>query len=224
MEFRAFVAVVSLTLPVTALAQDAENPPASPPRYAATAGDTPGRFGGQGQVALAVELPLANSAPQFGIVHQTQSMGGPSATLYRIAPSADFFVIPNLSLGALLDFEKQSQDIFGTSADVTVLGIAARLGYNIPLSDLVSIWPRIEIGYVHGSTDIGGTSATLSTVPFVVDIPLLFHLAPHFFFGPGFVFATQLSNSASGMGRSVDQRKITEVGADLTIGGYFGGT
>jgi hypothetical protein len=227
MRLRAWILAVSLALPATALAQDAEPPP-PPPAPTAPYAPPPAagglQFGRQGQMVFAIDLPLANTGPQFGIIHQTQSMGGPSTTLYRIAPSADFFVIPNLSLGALLDFERQSQDVAGMNVSVTIFGIAARLGYDIPISDLVSLWPRVEIGYSHGSTDILGNSATLTSIPFVLDIPLLFHPAPHFFIGPGFVFATQLTSSASSGGVSADQPKLTQIGVDLTIGGYFGGT
>jgi hypothetical protein len=228
MRARALILAVSVTLPAAAFAQDAEAPPSSAPPPTAyapppRAPDAPALFGDQGQFAIAADLPLMNGAPQFAIVHESQSMGGPSTTTYEIAPSADYFVAPNLSVGGLLEVAKATEDVGGTNVDLTIFAVEGRIGYNIPLSDLVSIWPRVGIAYAHGSGTVLGTSVTVSTVPLVVDVPLLIHPAPHFFLGPGFLFDTELSATASAAGTSADVPKTTHIGAELLIGGYFGG-
>jgi Outer membrane protein beta-barrel domain len=187
-----------------------------------------GVFGNQGQLALSVDLPFNNSAPQFAIVHATQTMGGPSATAIAIAPSLDYFVTQNLSLGGTLLFQYQTQSDQGADLNTTAITILARLGYNIPLGPTASLWPRAGVGYVHASSDVsyGGLSqsATASGSVLIIEMPILYHPAQHFFFGAGPTFQTQLSNSIESGGTSMDVAKTTAYGVEAMIGGYFGGT
>jgi hypothetical protein len=199
-----------------------------PPAYAPPPGPIAAptevvRFGGAGQIVVAVDLPFNNSAPQFALIRESQSMSGPTSTIFAIAPSLDYFVIPNLTIGAMLGVSRASESLSGSDTTSTTVTIMPRVGYNAPISDLISIWLRAGFAYLHSSADSGGTSLTLSQTAVVLEAPLLFHPAPHFFLGAGPIFQTQLSNSESGGGLSMDQPKRTDFGIEAMIGGYFGG-
>jgi Outer membrane protein beta-barrel domain len=227
----------SVVISVPALAQEppppeAAPPPAAPPppppaAYAppapAAAPMDAGRFGGAGQFVVSVDLPFTNSAPQFAIVHETQSMSGPSATVFEIAPSLDYVVAPNLTIGATLGVARLSESLNGSDFTVTSVTVVARVGYNVPFSDAVSIWPRAGFAYAHSSSDSGGASASSSQTALVLEAPILIHPASHFFLGAGPIFQTQLSSSAESGGISQDQPKNTDVGVSAMVGGYFGG-
>jgi hypothetical protein len=103
--------------------------------------------------------------------------------------------------------------------------IGPRLGYNLGLSDFVSIWPKIGISYARTSTttstlvpDAGQTSTTTvkrtttgSGVALNLFAPLLFHPAEHFFAGLGPFLDTDLSGD----------NRTTVWGLKLTIGGWL---
>jgi Outer membrane protein beta-barrel domain len=223
----------SLIVSLPALAQEPPPPEAPPPAAAppppppAAAMVAPamasGRFGGAGQLVLSVDLPFTNSAPQFAVLHETETMDGPSETVFVIQPSLDYFVIPNLTIGGTLGLTYIKESLMGTDVNVTQVSVIARVGYNLSLSDVVSIWARAGFGYVHASSDSGGSSATVSSTVVIVEAPVLFHPAPHFFLGAGPTFETELSSSLSSGGASMDQPKTTAFGLTAMIGGYFGG-
>jgi hypothetical protein len=196
-------------------------PPTAPPP--ATAPQATGAFGSQGQIAVSADLPFRNGAPALFLFHESVSMGGTSQTNFGIAPAADYFIAPNISIGGIIGVSHGSVDLGGGySASGTGFVIGPRVGYVVNLNDQVSLWPRLSIQYAYESVSSGGTDGSLSAVPLVVDVPILWHPASHFFLGAGFVLSTQLSNSASAGGVSVDQPKTTDIGIDAMIGGYWG--
>lgn len=220
---------LSLMVVAPAMAQDATpTPPAEPaspvvpanPPMAAAGGGAAAAFGAQGQIAISVDLPLTNEAPQFAILHESTSMGGDSSTEVAILPSLDYFVAPNVSVGGQLgiDYKTTSPAGGGPSASTTVLQIEARVGYNLPIGDMASLWPHVGIAYLHASGSGGGPSAY--SVPLVITAPFLWHPTSHFFLGAGPVFTTELVFKSGGN----DLPKTTDLGIQALIGGYFGGT
>lgn len=206
-----------------------EPPPATTPAPAAAPagaamGAATGDFGSQGQIAVSVDLPFRNEAPELAIVHQSNSMGGGSTTDIAIQPSLDYFVAPHVSVGGQIGIEHGSADItiLGTSSSLTVtrFGIEVRGGYELGLNDSVSLWPRLGIGYDHNSFSGGGSDSSGYDIALLVSVPVLWHPASHFFLGAGPSLATQLVNKVGGQSQS----KATDVGLTALIGGYFGGT
>src|SRR3954452_19185496 len=67
---------------------------------------------------------------------------------------------------------------------------APRVGYGLPLSPLVAIWPRFGLTIMHltleTSTDVGSTSVGTTVYALTVEVPFVLSLAPHLFlaFGP----------------------------------------
>jgi hypothetical protein len=93
------------------------------------------------------------------------------------------------------------------------------VGYNLPLSDTVSFWPKVYFGYATYSTSNNGPSGNESAIG--VYAPFLFHPVPHFFIGIGPNASTQLSNSESLGGMNSDLAKVTQIGLQATLGGWF---
>lgn len=198
-------------------------PPTAPPPVAAPGGGA-GVFGSQGQISVSVDLPFTNGAPQFFLFHESVSMDGPSQWNFALAPAGDYFIAPNISIGGIIGISHGSVDFGGGySGSGTGFAIGPRVGYVFNLTDQVSIWPRAGIQYLYQSTTVAGMDGSASAVPLVVDVPVLWHPASHFFLGAGFLLSTQLSNSVSAGGLSMDQPKTTDIGIDAMIGGYWGG-
>jgi hypothetical protein len=198
-------------------------PAAPPPPPTATAGapaagDTAAEFGQLGQIAISGDL-------QASFVHESQSLPGgaaspPSTTVISIQPSLDYFVAPNVSVGGAIPI---THGDFGSgNGTLTGIGILARAGYNLHLAPLLSLWPQLEIGYVHESIDPGGGVASQSgyVVPLRIFAPLLIHPVAHLFVGIGPVFQTDLISKVGGQ----DSVKTTDFGIASVVGGYFGGT
>jgi hypothetical protein len=179
-------------------------------------------FGAQGQIAVSADLPFLNEGPELAIFHESVSMGGGSTTVVGIQPSLDYFVAPNVSVGAQVGIVHVSANAGGGASD-TEIGVEARAGYNIGLTDSVSLWPRLGIGYNHDSTSFNGSGTPDQSgynVTLYLSVPVLWHPGSHFFLGAGPAFSTQLLNKIEGN----DQGKTTIIGLTALIGGYFGGT
>ncbi len=211
---RVFVAaaIAFLTAGVDrAFAQDGTVPPppaVSPPPV----GGSLGFFGERGQIVLSGDL-------QLNIIRQSQSMGGGSSTAFLIQPALDYFVSPNFSVGGFLGYGSASSGSGATASDDSAFIIGARAGYNVVLTNAVSLWVRGGFEYLHASTEFGGMSFSGYRIPFFIFAPVLWHPTSHFFIGAGPAFQTDLVASTEGM----DAPKTTEVGIASTVGGYFGG-
>jgi hypothetical protein len=221
---KSFVLVAVMTASSAALAQDpppegTQPPPPPPARVSSSTG-----MGAQGQIALAADLPLLTSSPLFSVVRTSSSFMGTSSsgTTIVIAPSGDYFIAPNVSVGALVGFANGPTGV----GDVTTFGLMPRAGYSLSLTDVLSIWPRLGIGYFYTSVSPTGGGGSFSgyTIPFFVEVPVLWHPAPHFFIGAGPTLKTELVNKGeNAAGMTADGPKTTDLGITTMIGGYFGG-
>lgn len=162
-------------------------------------------FGAPGQLAV-------SSDAAFIIEHRSSDV-----THFQIGPAADYFVIQNLSVGGLVMFDYQSA---GDSSSTRFL-IGPRVGYNIPFTDALGLWPKIGFSFTHDSvsTDLpsGQTDADLtvsrsgSHLTLNLFAPVMFHPVTHFFVGFGPFLDADLSGD----------NKVTSFGGRLTIGGWF---
>lgn len=215
-----------LTLPRYAHAQQQAAPPGAPEQTAPpgsgptvngqslterTTPDSPvDQFGGKGQLAISSDAALT-------ISNTSLSGADGSTTTIQLAPAVDYFVIRNLSIGGsvLLNYSSAG------SGHSTSFGVGPRVGYNIPLSDLISVWPKAGLSVAHTSQTVevvnvatnGKDSSSNSNTGVAVNlfVPLMFHPAAHFFAGFGPFLDTDLSGDA----------KATTFGGKLTIGGWL---
>jgi hypothetical protein len=129
-------------------------------------------FGAQGQLALS----LGGTAGEYLFFHKN---GG--AWQLGVAPAADYFLAPRLSVGGVVAYTHASGG-GGTNGDgTTTFRIAARAGYVFDFTDRLGVWP---LGGV--AVDVLSANHDTSTNTFVVlYVPFIYHLAPHFFVGLG---------------------------------------
>jgi hypothetical protein len=211
-----------------------EEPPPPPPAAPAPAPEpaaAPPQLGAEGQLVVSVDLPFMNQGPQFAIVHESTSMGGPSSNRIVIQPSVDYFVARTISIGAQLGIDRvtvkgnnnffpgEGLNINGTNGGTTVL-VEARAGVDLPISDTVSLWARLGLGYTYTSTRyVYSPNVTGHSIPLSLTVPFVWHPGAHFFLGVGPALLTQLQNNAGGQ----DMPKATDYGITALIGGTIGG-
>jgi hypothetical protein len=177
-------------------------------------------FGEEGQIVLT--LATAASAS-----YRSYSRSKGSNTDVNFEPSADYFVTDGVSVGvdAFIDYSSgTSVDSLGTTTQLssTSVGVAPRLGANLVLTELVSIWLRGEIGYgtvnqTEASAD--GTNQHSRTRTWIdISAPFLLHPSSHFFVGAGPFLFHELSDKD----QYNFENDATELGVSLVLGGWFG--
>ncbi|NOU30207.1 MAG: hypothetical protein HOO96_20075 [Polyangiaceae bacterium] len=118
-------------------------------------------------------------------------------TRFWFAPSADFFVIDHLSVGALIEFavtNTTSEFQANPNAPVqsvdlpaaTSITLLPRVGYLFSFGDRFGIWPRLGVGYAsltRSSANVATTTKeTFSGMLFDLDVPFIYRPTEHFFF------------------------------------------
>jgi hypothetical protein len=166
---------------------------------AATTGGGTG-FGAPGQLVASMGL----STDEHLFFHKV-SGGGWSLGLQ---PALDYFVIPHLSVGALVGYAHGSggtgTGTNGAGSDSIRLG--ARAGFNFDFTDKLSIWPLGGLNLGYASANHSSTTNTWISLY----APVLFHPAPHFFVGAGPSFLFDLSGPMANV-----------YGVDSFLGGWF---
>jgi hypothetical protein len=123
-------------------------------------------FGAQGQIAISGELNTA-----FDKVNK-------AGWNFGIQPSADYFVAPSISVGGLVSFN-MGNDNFRKE----VVGL--RGGFNLNLNEHLGVWGKVGAAYQHASSGTGTTAGSSSTTYLTADLPIMWHIVPHLFFGVG---------------------------------------
>jgi hypothetical protein len=162
--------------------------------------------------------------------------GQASSTTISVQPAGDYFVEHNLSVGGAIFFRYSNVvSAIYTQAKSVSDGFYVRLGYNLPIGDLVSLWPVVAIGAwethhklsapengytstVNGvRVDVGRSTELKETAVYAeLYVPLLLHPASHFFLGIGPDMFVDLSHSAG-----TASNKRTFLGVSTTIGGWL---
>jgi hypothetical protein len=169
---------------------------------------------------LASEFGHAGQFVPAGSVSVSRSATGSDSTLdVLLAPELAWFVSEHFAAGIGLRYEIVKATVGGVDQGTqTIAGLSPFAAYDIPLTPLLSLFPRAGLEFLSGSGDrkSWGVSAF---------VPVLLHPAPHFFlgFGPSF-FAELIANVPSttlGGAPTVDVDKTFTFGARTVIGGYF---
>jgi len=180
----------------------------APPAAAAAPPDADTTFGSVGQIAISDDLEM--TATRVSTEGQSTS-----TTEIALKPALDFFPIANLSIGGQLIIGYRSIDDTGGSVSSSRLGLLVRIGYSVAISDTVSIWPRLAVGYDHNGADQSGGS--LDRVPLQIFVPIIVQPAPHFFIGGGPVFETTLLAEQG----NFDVPRTTTINLQTTLNDYF---
>jgi hypothetical protein len=109
-----------------------------------------------------------------------------------VKPALDYFLLPAISLGAVVTYIKQS-------GDASAVLVSPRVGYNLNVTDNLGAWLKIGFAYEHSSVGNASSSATFLTAY----LPIMFHIVPHLFVGIGPYYNLKVSGTAnSGYGFS----------------------
>jgi hypothetical protein len=208
--------------PGVALAQVQDDPVPGKP-----APTTQPRFGGAGQWVM---LGTSNDLYAF---KETFSRGDAKLMTVGVSVGVDRFVVRHFSVGldagvGYADNQGYGVDTFGETKSTSFTG-GLRLGYDVPLGQRFSWYPRLTLGIAsaHSETTVlaGGdgssTSAVASSIGPTVNLyaPLLLHLVPHVFMGFGprvrHDFGVQRGGPYEGT-------QSTLVSGDLVLGGWWG--
>lgn len=169
-------------------------------------GSPSGRFGLEGQKAVSSDAGLSISNTSVsGIDGSTTSL--------ILRPAVDWFFADSISVGGFVGVEYTSTP--GGSS--SVISIGPRIGYNLPLSERLSIWPKAGFSFASTSTDIDdiggvdGDEETNTAIQLNLFVPVMFHPVQHFFLGFGPALDADLSGDS----------KATTIAARLTLGGWL---
>lgn len=163
-------------------------------------------LGAEGQIAISSDLQLSFTSTK---VTPPEGDAGDAVTAIQIRPALDYFVMESLSLGGHLGYSS-----VGSGDDkVSGIGVGVRVGYAIPIADMVAFWPKAGIGYQTVSQgDFSGNKMALE-----VFAPFAISPAEHFFVGIGPMLSMDLSSKMEGE----DAAKTTTYGVMTQVGGYF---
>jgi hypothetical protein len=162
-----------------------------------------------------------------GLSGTANSSGGSSWDL-TLAPSVDYFVLRNLSVGGYVMYEHDyvtppyNPPVIAVANAgkyaYNLFGVGPRIGYHIRFNDRLSAWPKLSLVF-SDSTTTGGFWT--ESVLVEVDVPLLLHLAPHFFAGLGPGVHSALWTAQHGFGQTHTGLRETTYGLFFTLGGWI---
>jgi hypothetical protein len=177
-------------------------------------------FGRQGQVAISSDFVLSMT------VTRTVLPGGESpgaVSELSLGPALDYFVADSWSLGARVAYTRTSFE----ETHTTDVSVGPRVGYDLALGAIVSLWPRLSL--VYRATDITGTTIdpvtgeTANTdfqggaLSARGDLPLLLHPVRHFFLGLGAFVSVDVLSRLDGE----EGARRTDLGVASFVGGWF---
>ena len=151
----------------------AQDPAVAPPPAAAEsmpAGSLGQGFGEMGQVVISGET--------FTGFTKTNNQG----YSFNFQPAADYFIIPNVTVGGAVGFGLGSDD-------ARAFRIAARGGFNFNVSEHLSVWGKVGITY--GWATLAGRSSSESYANFF--LPINYHIVPRVFVGVGPFYNLKMS-------------------------------
>lgn len=164
--------------------------------------DTVKAGGGAGNFGRADQLVITGA---FDMRLGYRTVGEADKFYIQLAPSGDYFIQDNISIGAGLTLGTT----IGDGPDDTELGANVSLGYNMPVAETLSFWPKARSGIIHQDTSsIEGADTTAFQIG--IYAPVLFHPTNHFFVGAG-----------PNVDFFIGDNSGVDLGLSTVIGGYF---
>jgi hypothetical protein len=153
------------------------------------------RFGDKNTVVISNEFALFANWTQY-------SGTSASASSFAVGPQVDWFAADQWSVGfgvAYSDYQTVGFESDGSRvhSEASVVSMAGRLGYEFRLGSKMSLYPvaSLTVGDVHQSERVESVQSTSGAQPanaydaeqltVALTVPLVFHVAPHFFVGIG---------------------------------------
>ncbi len=169
-------------------------------------------FGERGQLVPAGSLSLyrfAQTAPD-----------GTSTSEVRITatPGLSVFVARNFLLGLALYYNSLSPS---EGRQWSSLGATLQVGYNVRLSNKVSLLPQLSFALSGTTGTLDADTVKYRTTTASAYLPILWHVAPHFFIGIGPDYQTDLTATVESSGSESPSNKNSWLGVATTIGGWL---
>ena len=139
----------------------------------------------------------------------------------------DFYNVPRLGLDyAVTDFLTVGADLFfytmlaasrsssaGTNTDtdkLTIYGLFPRVGFALPISRSVTLWPRLGLTYAAATDSPPGNAPSSASHQLAVSLEPMFLFSPveHVALALGLAFDVPLSGSVSAGSQSVDMAQL----------------
>jgi hypothetical protein len=216
--------------PPPGLASPPEPPPPEPPAAPRTP-RTP--FGSRGQWVISGSSSVAASSTSYDRT-SASNLG------VTFSPHVDRFMLRNLSLGLLTTVAFGDGKGYGADSSLvetrtTTVRLGPRVGLNVPLTQVLSLWPTLALGFewtqrtqslVSGSSlSVGGNPlgypSTTEFGPWLdIDVALLLHPRPHFYLGLDVSGFRDFGHVQGGPDVGGQQ---TSLNAGFVLGGWFGG-
>lgn len=174
------------------------------------------RFGERGQLVLTGEAGASIGADSYE--HQGPGFG------VSAAPGFDYFVTEHASVGfaaraAYSNVRYVRHDGRDGTSERAGVALAPRFGVDLPLSELLSFYPRAYFSFGFDSTSFDQLTRKTVFVALGAYAPLLIHVASHAFLGVGpSVSHELLRQSADG---DAEQPLGTTAGASVIVGGWL---
>jgi hypothetical protein len=143
-----------------------------------------------------------------------------------IAPGFDYFTSNDVSVGLDVALGYSSGNFIDASGETsdssrTSIGVAPRVGVNVPIGERVSLYGQAAIGYGGGSAHVTTRAASndhsFSGGWVALSAPVLFHAASHFFAGAGPYWSHDLSRRD----QNDRENNATLLGARFVLGGWI---
>ena len=103
----------------------------------------------------------------------------------------------------------------------TTVGVAPRVGSNVPIVEWSSLWPQVELGYgtvfTKQSSRDGTNQHSSKRTWLRLSAPILFKVTSHFLLGAGPYFFHEISNTD----QYGNENEAESVGARLLMAGWF---
>ncbi len=111
-----------------------------------------------------------------------------------LALAIDYFVVKRVSVGAFVRAGYSwSPDAYGPG-----FGVGPRIGYQVPFTEWVSIWPRLDMSFGAQATFVRATASASAPPPgtlwffnAALHLPLVFSILQHVVIGVGPYFALE---------------------------------
>ena len=175
------------------------------------------RFGERKDVLLGGDFYM-------GATYDSTIAAGRSNGSVVISPSLDYFIVDHVSVGAGggLDYSWSSfPSPFAsrrTSGSTTGVHGLARVGVQASLTTRLSFYPRASFRVVHATSEPSTATGEVTTMRLGLDLPLVFHVAPHFYVGCGPFIGRDVSQVVSG---TSSEALTTTGGLSTTVGGWL---
>jgi len=174
-------------------------PPAvgAPPQQSLAGED---KFGTKGTLAISNDVGL-----NINYTHTSESgAGSVNQFSFQLVPGVDYFLMENFSVGAFVGFNY----INITGSHHLDFQVGGRAGYNLWLTDRISLWGRAGLSY--HKVDNAGSAADSSSLALNISAPFLYNM-DRFFIGFGPALDVDLTGDS----------KSTTIAGRLIFGGWL---